>query len=423
MDINKTDRAEIFELVKSLFVGKPASFEGGPNPFVLTYKGEKYNVYIKNLTPAQLANNNPNVWRLQLPKRVVFDKIKSSSYLFLLLGYDGDRQVFATWNPYWAKQRLNVGSSVSLYSRLSCQEKVSKSGEFIVKELNKQGIVVIFPINRLAEYIERIKEFFPEETTYVPIGSSLRNKEKENLTLEDNTDLDEQESSNRNNQQIIMEKEFDKLSLLTPEIIEELTPIMNQEEPNFLIAISILSNHYGEEYNDCMKLQDWKQLLMQVDWKKSSNNSTKIKQPVQTSNDPSISDSVKEQFRNYLIQQGLSINSINRYVNQVAASADVRAIISEITGTSNLYCVTDINLINRIKEKVRVLPINIRGNGMYYSGINKYAGFLNAKLTNNSKESSESPKQTSETQPKQNEEETDNSFLGIIKSFVDKIGF
>ena len=91
----------------------------GVNPCQIIYNGKYYNVYIKNLTPAQLSNGNENVWRIQLPKREAFESIKDSEQMFLLLGYDADADVYATWNPYWAKQRLNIGESVSLYSRKS----------------------------------------------------------------------------------------------------------------------------------------------------------------------------------------------------------------------------------------------------------------------------------------------------------------
>ena len=102
---------------------------GGLNPFTIRVDGEETYIYIKNLSPAQLSNNNPDIWRIQLPVRDDFDRIKESESLFVLLGYDKENDVYTTWNPYWCKQRLNVGKSVSLYSRLSLQKRVHKTGE------------------------------------------------------------------------------------------------------------------------------------------------------------------------------------------------------------------------------------------------------------------------------------------------------
>ena len=65
----------------------------GANPFVVKVGGEMINIYIKNLSPAQLSNNNPDIWRIQLPVRDEFDAIKESDNLFVLFGYDSERGV------------------------------------------------------------------------------------------------------------------------------------------------------------------------------------------------------------------------------------------------------------------------------------------------------------------------------------------
>ncbi|MCQ2323482.1 MAG: hypothetical protein MJZ53_01345 [Paludibacteraceae bacterium] len=153
-------------------------FSGGMNPFTMLVDGEEVYVYIKNLTPAQLSNNNDDIWRIQLPMRDDFEKIKESSSLFLLLGYDSTNKVFTTWNPYWTKQRLNVGKSVSLYSRLSLQQRVSETQEIEQMPLNHDGDVVCIPASLLYEYIKHIRDYYPEETQFVAIGSSINKRKK-----------------------------------------------------------------------------------------------------------------------------------------------------------------------------------------------------------------------------------------------------
>jgi hypothetical protein len=137
---------------------------GGLNPFTIKVDGEEVFIYIKNLSPAQLSNNNPDIWRILLPMRDDFEKIKESSSPFILLGYDKDNDVYTTWNPYWCKQRLNVGKSVSLYSRLSLQQRVHENDKIEQLPLNNDGDVVCLPGNKIYEYIKNFKTYYPDET-------------------------------------------------------------------------------------------------------------------------------------------------------------------------------------------------------------------------------------------------------------------
>lgn len=148
----------------------------GANPFMVNVGEDNVNIYIKNLSPAQLSNNNPDVWRIQLPVREDFNAIKESDNLFVLFGYDAEREVFTSWNPYWCKQRLNVGKSVSLYSRLSLQQRVHDSGETERMDLNNDGDVVCIPKSKVGDYLVNIKSYYPTETVFVPKGSSIQKR-------------------------------------------------------------------------------------------------------------------------------------------------------------------------------------------------------------------------------------------------------
>ena len=63
--------------------GYDVKYIGGLNPFTIKVDGEDIFIYIKNLSPAQLSNGNPDVWRIQLPMRDDFEEIKESDKLFL----------------------------------------------------------------------------------------------------------------------------------------------------------------------------------------------------------------------------------------------------------------------------------------------------------------------------------------------------
>ena len=173
------DRRDIFNLFVKSFDEQDFRVVSGLNPCIIIYKEQRFNVYIKNLTPAQLSNNHPDVWRCQLPKRPIFSVFKNSEDMFLLLGYDAANDVYSTWNPYWAKQRLNVGESVSMYSRYSIQEKASRFNEIIKYDLNHNSSVIVFPRLLLPLYLDNICDYFSEATQYIAVGSSLR-KNKEN---------------------------------------------------------------------------------------------------------------------------------------------------------------------------------------------------------------------------------------------------
>lgn len=157
----------------------------GSNPALYNVDGESMYIYIKNLSPAQLSNQNYDVWRIQLPKRSEFDAIKASDKLFVLLGYDSTHRVYTTWNPYWCKQRLNVAESCSMYSRLSLQKRVFNSQQIERLQLHNDGEVICIPSQLLGVYLKTIRNYFPEETLYVPKYSSIESKKYK----EDNQEL------------------------------------------------------------------------------------------------------------------------------------------------------------------------------------------------------------------------------------------
>ena len=156
--------------------GQDVRYINGNNPFTIKIDGEDAFIFIKNLSPARLSNNNPDIWRIQLPMKDEFERIKKSATLFLLFGYDAENRVYTTWNPYWCKQRLNVGKSVSLYSRLSLQKRVAESGNIEKLELNNDGDVVCIPASQIYKYIKTIKEYYPEETIFIAKGSSIQKR-------------------------------------------------------------------------------------------------------------------------------------------------------------------------------------------------------------------------------------------------------
>ena len=142
------------------------------NPGHIMFNGEEYYVYIKNLSPAYFEN--PDVWRAQMTGIDVLKEIKESNATFVLLGFDSDNDVYATWNPTKVKQRIGTASSPSLYSRLSLQQEVSKTGEIRSMTLNNDLQVLVFPLDSLVDVFSSLNEFFPDTSDYVAMGSKRR---------------------------------------------------------------------------------------------------------------------------------------------------------------------------------------------------------------------------------------------------------
>lgn len=148
--------------------------DGQKNPAHIIFNGVECYVYIKNLSYAYLGN--PDVWRAQLTGVDVLNEIKESPAMFILLGYDSDNNVYATWNPHQVKQRIGTACSPSLYSRLSLQQEVGRTGEIKSMVLNNDLEVLVFPNARLVDVLSNLDQFFPDTSDYVAMGSKRRSE-------------------------------------------------------------------------------------------------------------------------------------------------------------------------------------------------------------------------------------------------------
>lgn len=175
MSVEIVDRGELKRRMEEILSKDPSYISlDGINPNHIRLAGQERYIYVKNISPAQLSNDNPNIVRVQLPIRNSFDNIKNSDASFILLGYDAQNDVCAVWNPHEVKQRLNVGKSVSFYSRLAIQQQARRENIQIRKHLNNQGEVLVFPREDLLNILLTIDALFTDETPYVAMGSRLR---------------------------------------------------------------------------------------------------------------------------------------------------------------------------------------------------------------------------------------------------------
>ncbi|AQW93068.1 hypothetical protein [Elizabethkingia anophelis] len=158
-NIEKIKPEELLNLVRE-FLDRSIYFEyiSGVQPFLMTFKKEKFYVYIKNISSAYFSDRDKTT-RAQLPIKSEFKKIKESDIPFIFLGYDGVNDVFVCWNFHIAKERLNVGKSVSFYSRSFFQSEV-KDGEFCRRQLKNGDLPVFFKRSYIVEFFKNIHSFF-----------------------------------------------------------------------------------------------------------------------------------------------------------------------------------------------------------------------------------------------------------------------
>ena len=196
----------------------------------MSFKGEKYYVYVRNLSPAYFENR-PDITRAQLPIKEEFSKIKESNIPFIFMGYDRFNDVLVCWNFYMVKKRLNERKSVSFYSRRFFQEEVSP-GEFLRKRLKNNDEPVIFKRKDLVMFFENIHTFFNEtykDQSRVRVQTAINGKITE---------------------------------IVDVELLNKLKPLLDIETPHTLEAIKIVQGYYGDIPD--MRFRDWANLIKKV---------------------------------------------------------------------------------------------------------------------------------------------------------------
>lgn len=161
-NIDKIKPEKLLELAREI-LDKSDDFvyKSGSQPFLMSFKNEDFYVYIKNISSAYFSDRDKTT-RAQLPIKKEFEEIKKSDKTFIFLGYDGINDVYVCWNFNVAKSRLNVGKSVSFYSRSFFQSEV-KEGEFVRRLLKNGDSPVFFKRTSLIDFFENVHSFFSIE--------------------------------------------------------------------------------------------------------------------------------------------------------------------------------------------------------------------------------------------------------------------
>jgi len=364
MKIEKIYPETLRQLLVEVLENSPKfSYISGVQPFLMSFDGKEYYVYVKNLSSAYFKER-PDTTRAQLPKRDDFEEIKQSPSPFIFLGYDQINDVLVCWNFHIVKTRLNEKESVSFYSRQFFQEEVS-SGMFLRKRLKNDDEPILFKRKDLIEFFNRIDDFFSQD----------ENKDDTSVAMFDTSELSEEVGVVEDEKLFVSNGKL--LKITNPTLIEQLKPLIEQKRT--LEAWQFVENFYKGRFL-AMTLRDWRTLVKEIDFEESTQEATNNKeQPVLSHKVYSV-DNVRNRFVNYMQDTGLSEKSITNYAQALSGriSEGIRKYLS--SNLEDIFKVTDITLLNswlyelfRIQEYIMLDEI---GKKMYSCALKKYIQFV-----------------------------------------------
>jgi hypothetical protein len=356
----ETLRQLIIEILKN---SSSFSYISGTQPFLMSYDGKEYYVYVKNLSSAYFKER-PDTTRAQLPIRDEFEEIKKSPNPFIFLGYDQDNDVLVCWNFHIVKTRLNEKQSVSFYSRQFFQDEVSL-GTFLRKRLKNGDEPILFKRKNLVDFFNKIDTFF----------SFTENINDETIPFFGNSELSNEVECTENKKLFISNGKL--LKITNDKLIEQLKPII--ETKHTLQAWKFAADFYKGQF-PAMKLTDWKALVKDIDFEDSISEITNSIEYSAISYKTYSVDNVRSRFINYMQDAGLSEKSISNYVQALSGriSEGIRKYLNQ--DLEDIFKVIDILLLNSWLLKLfnyqEYMVLDEIGKNMYSCALKKYIQFI-----------------------------------------------
>lgn len=152
----------------------------GNNPYTLSFRGAHAEIFVLNISSAYFKNND--VTRIQVPKHKDFSD-NNLNNLVIPIGYDSENKVYVIWDPYDLAARLNNKDNISLYSKISVQEKAASN--YFIRTINKEGKhYIAFREEILPNILFQIEIFFKiSKLNPVLIGELLNTDQIRNRYL------------------------------------------------------------------------------------------------------------------------------------------------------------------------------------------------------------------------------------------------
>lgn len=362
MKIEKIYPETLRQLMVEVLENSPKfSYISGTQPFLMSFDGKEYYVYVKNLSSAYFKER-PDTTRAQLPKRDDFEEIKKSPNPFIFLGYDQANDVLVCWNFHIAKTRLNEKESVSFYSRQFFQEEVSL-GTFLRKRLKNDDEPILFKRKDLIEFFNRIDTFFPFAENDTP------------TTLLDTPELPEEVETLEDKKLFVSNGKLLKITDST--LIAQLKPLIEQKRT--LEAWQFVENFYKGQF-PAMKLRDWRTLVREIDFEESISETTENNEYLEIPHKIYSLDNVRNRFVSYMQDTGLSEKSISNYAQALSGriSEGIRKYLNP--DLEDIFKITDISLLNLWLSKLfsnqEYMILDEIGKKMYSCALKKYIQFV-----------------------------------------------
>jgi hypothetical protein len=364
MKIDKINPETLLHLMLDVLNKSPNfSHISGTQPFLMSFNGREYYVYVKNLSSAYFRAR-PDTTRTQLPVRDEFDEIKRSSNPFIFLGYDQYNDVLVCWNFHIVKTRLNEKENVSFYSRQFFQDEVS-SGIFLRKRLKNGDDPILFKRKNLIEFFNQIDTFFPltENNNDTPVPLFNNHVLPGDVEAIDNKKLFVSNG---------------KLLKITDNVlIEQLKPLI--ETKHTLQALKYAAEFYKGQF-PAMKLSDWNTLIKNIDYSDSVSETADSEECIKTSYKVYSADNVRNRFISYMQDTGLSETSISHYIQALSGriSEGIRTVLDP--ALEDIFKVTDTSLLNSWLSKLfnlqEYMVLDEIGKKMYSCALKKYIQFV-----------------------------------------------
>jgi hypothetical protein len=362
MKIEKIYPETLRQLMVEILENSPSfSYINGTQPFLMSFDGKEYYVYVKKLSSAYFKER-PDTTRAQLPKRDDFEEIKKSPSPFIFFGYDQANDVLVCWNFHIVKTRLNEKESVSFYSRQFFQEEVSL-GTFLRKRLKNDDEPILFKRKDLIEFFIRIDTFFPLAENDAPIALCYTPKlSEETETVEDKK---------------LFVSNGKLLKITNSTLIEQLKPLIEQKRT--LEVWQFVENFYKGQF-PAMKLRDWRILVKEIDFEESISETTENNECLEIPHKIYSLDNVRNRFISYMQDTGLSERSISHYTQALSGrtSEGIRKYLNP--DLEDIFKITDISLLNLWLSKLfsnqEYMILDEIGKKMYSCSLKKYIQFV-----------------------------------------------
>ncbi|MDR2926795.1 MAG: hypothetical protein LBV41_01115 [Cytophagaceae bacterium] len=357
MKIEKTYPETLRQLmIEVLATSSKFSYREGMQPFLMSFDGKEYYVYVKNLSSAYFTDR-PDTTRAQLPIRDEFEEIKKSHIPFIFLGYDQNNDVLVCWNFHIVKTRLNEKKSVSFYSRRFFQEEVTQ-GIFLRKRLKNDDEPVLFKRVDLVSFFNQIDTFFPLNKNTNDTHEVVNETEpiEENKLFVSNGKL---------------------LKITDSALIEQLKPLIEQKRT--LQAWQHAADFYKGQF-PAMKLTDWKILVKEIDFEESVSEANDNDEQIEITHKVYSIDNVRSRFINYMQDTNLSEKSISNYVHALSGriSEGIRKYLNP--DLDDIFKITDISLLNlwlpKLFNNQEYMILDEIGKKMYSCALKKYIQFV-----------------------------------------------